>query len=186
MEKSNYVLWSDSFNNADSVKTGHPLPVSIQNFNTVSTNNSTATALSASATYYPLFTIRNDYIHSHTGTTSRANQSVVNCLSIAGAHDDATPITFFLIRNATLLGTPSFSRYDTTSCIYYDQSATTCTITDNSQVQFAFTQGQSAGGAFAFSDRLLLQPGETLTLAARAVTGTATYVNASLNTREDQ
>ncbi len=141
---------------------------------------------SASATYYPLFTIRNDYIHSHTGTTSRANQSVVNCLSIAGAHDDATPITFFLIRNATLLGTPSFSRYDTTSCIYYDQSATTCTIANNSQIKFAFTTGQSAGGAFAFSDRFLLQPGETLTLAARAVTGTATYVNASLNTREDQ
>lgn len=141
---------------------------------------------STAATYYPLFTIRNDYVHAHNGNTARANQSIVNSLSIAGAHDDATPVTFFLIRNATLVGTPNFSRYDTTSCIYYDQSATTCTITDNSQVQFAFTTGQSAGGAFSFSDKLLLQPGETLTLAARAVTGTATYVNASLNTREDQ
>jgi len=33
---------------------------------------------------------------------------------------------------------------------------------------------------------LEIQPGETLTLAARAVTGTATYVIGSVNTREDQ
>lgn len=51
MDKSNYVLWSESFNNADSVKAGHPLPISVKNFSTVSTSNSTATALAASATF---------------------------------------------------------------------------------------------------------------------------------------
>jgi len=141
---------------------------------------------STASTYYPLFTIRNDYTHYHSGVTPRANQSVVYPLSISCAHDDATPITFYLIRNATLNGTPNFSRFDANSCIYYDQSATTCSFTENGQVQFAYTLGQNSGGAYKFEDEITLQPGETLTLAARAVTGTATYVNASLNTREDQ
>lgn len=140
---------------------------------------------STASTYYPLFTLRNDLTHSHNGEKERANQSVVYPLSISTAHDDATPITFYIIRNATLLGTPSFSRYDTETCIYVDTAATTCTF-DNGNVQFAFCTGQNQGGAYKFEDELKIQPGETLTLAARAVTGTATYVNASLNTREDQ
>lgn len=141
---------------------------------------------STSSTYYPLFTIRNEYTHSHNGTTEKANQSIVYPLSLSCSHDDATPITFFLIRDATLNGTPSFSRHDAASCIYIDTAATTCSFSRNSQVQFAFALGQSNGGAYSFEDELSLQPGETLTLAARAVTGTATYVIASLNTREDQ
>lgn len=149
----------------------------------VETNNFVG---STAATYYPLFTIRNEYTHSHNGTTAKANQSVVYPLSISCAHDDATPITFYLIRNATLAGTPNFTRFDAESCMYWDTAATTCTFTNNSDVQFAYALGQSTGGAFAFTDEIEIQPGETYTLAARAVTGTATYVNASLNTREDQ
>lgn len=140
---------------------------------------------SSASTYYPLFTIRNDYTHSHNGTTAKANQSVVYPLSISCAHDDATPVTFFLVRNATLLGTPNFQRYDTESCIYWDTASTTCTF-NQGNVQFAYTLGQNSGGAYQFEDELKIQPGETLTLCARAVTATATYVNASLNTREDQ
>lgn len=141
---------------------------------------------STASTYYPLFTIRNDLTHSHSGVTERANQSVVYPLSISASHDDATPITFYLIRNATLGGTPSFSRFGTSSCLYWDTAATTCSFASNQQVQFAYCLGQSSGGAYAFEDEVSLQPGETLTLAARAVTGTATYVTASINTREDQ
>ena len=140
---------------------------------------------SSASTYYPLFTIRNDLTHAHNGNTLRANQSVVYPLSLSCSHDDATPITFYVIRNATLLGTPSFSRYDNESCIYLDTAATTCTF-NSGNVQFAYTLGQNSGGAYRFEDELKIQPGETLTLAARAVTGTATYVIASLNTREDQ
>lgn len=142
---------------------------------------------STAATYYPLFTIRNELTHTHNGgVSSRSNQSLVYLLSISCAHDDLTPVTFYLIRNATLLGTPNFTRFDIESCIYWDKAATTCSYTNNSAVQFAYTLGQSTGGAFAFTDEVSIQPGETYTLAARAVTGTATYVNASLNTREDQ
>jgi hypothetical protein len=82
--------------------------------------------------------------------------------------------------------TPNFTRFDNNSCLFWDIASTTCTIADRGDVQFAYTLGQGSGGAFAFSDELAIQPGETYTLAARAVTGTATYVNASLNTREDQ
>ena len=141
---------------------------------------------STAATYYPLFTIRNSLTHSHNGTTAKANQAVFYLISISASHDDATPVTFYLIRNATLDGVPNFAAYDATSVIDYDTAATTCTFTNNSQVQFAYALGQNSGGAFGFSDTISVQPGETITLAARAVTGTATYVNVSLNTREDQ
>lgn len=142
---------------------------------------------STASTYYPLFTIRNELTHTHNGGVSnRANQSVVYLLSISCAHDDATPITFYLIRNAVLSGTPNFIKFDDESCIYWDKASTTCSFTDNGDVQFAYALGQNTGGVVEFTDELSIQPGETYTLAARAVTGTATYVNASLNTREDQ
>ena len=140
---------------------------------------------SAASTYYPFFTFRNDLIHGHS-ITERANQSVVNLISISASHDDATPLTFYIIRNATLLGTPNFIKFSTESCMYWDNDATTCTIPANGNIIFAFTLGQGGGGAFAFQDILTVQPGETITLAARAVTGTATYAIASINTREDQ
>ena len=37
-----------------------------------------------------------------------------------------------------------------------------------------------------YNEELTLQPGNWITIAARTVTGTASYVTASLNTREDQ
>ena len=53
----------------------------------------------------------------------------------------------------------------------------------------SYDPGPSIGANSAFipfSDEITLQPGETLTLAAQTVTGTATWTNMSLNTREDQ
>jgi hypothetical protein len=142
---------------------------------------------STADTYYPLFTVRNDYAHSHAGRDQRANQSVVQLLSISSGHDDATPVGFFLIKNATLLGTPNFVKSSPSSCTYWDKDATTCTFTDLEQLIFVAHTGQASGDSYSFSDKeITLQPGETLTLAARAVTGTATYVSGALNTREDQ
>jgi hypothetical protein len=141
---------------------------------------------SAADTYYPLLTVRNDRIHSHGAVTEKANQSVVNLISTSGSHDDATPVGFFLLRNATLGGNPNFTRYAARSCSYIDTAATTATISSSDQLIFVFHTGQASGDAFSFADKILIQPGESITLAARAVTGTATYVNGSLNTREDQ
>lgn len=136
---------------------------------------------SAASTYYPLFTVRNERVYG-----GRANQAVVNLISMSASHDDATPIEFSIIRDATLVGTPSFTAFAPTSCTYWDTAATTATVSGNGQLIFTMHTGQAAGQAFAFTDEISIQPGETVTLAARAVTGTATYVSASLNTREDQ
>jgi hypothetical protein len=141
------------------------------------TNVSTAVTTGA---YYCLATIRNDIMFA-----TRANQAVVNLISCGFAHDDTTPVTFFLIKNATLAGTPNFSAWSTSSCTSVDTAATTCTITNNEQIVFSMPVGDAGSVAFAFSDDITLQPGETITLAAQTVTGTATYSNVSLNTRED-
>lgn len=140
----------------------------------------TSTAVSTGS-YYAIKTIRNDITFK-----GRANQSVVNLLSFGAAHDDATPVTFFLIKNATLVGTPNFTSHSTSSCTSVDSAATTCTISNNEQIIFTLPLGQSSNGLFAFSDEVTLQPGETLTIAAQTVTGTATFSIFSLNTREDQ
>ncbi len=139
----------------------------------------------SSGALYPFYTVRNSAVHGHNGI-SRINQSIVNVRSISVAHDDATPIAFFLIKNATLAGTPDFVAFSTSSCTTWDQDATTCTYDNNEQLLFSVETGQASGETITFDEPILLQPGETLTLAARTVTGSATYVSASMNTREDQ
>jgi len=144
-----------------------------------------STAVTTGA-YYTLFSIRNDIIHGHAGITERANQSVINILSFGGAHDDATPITYYLLRNATLVGTPNWTLWSTNSCIYYDTAATTATITDNGQIVEVIPVGQAGSIQAVLEDIVTLQPGETMTVAATATTGTSTFTIATLNTREDQ
>lgn len=134
-----------------------------------------------SGAYRALLTVRNDRIYA-----TRANQAVVNLLSFGGAIEDTTPVTVLLIRNATLAGTPNFQPWSTNSCTDVDTSATTCTFTNNEQIIFSYPIGASSGGIFSFEDDITLQPGETVTLAAITVTGTAQYVLVTLNTREDQ
>tara|TARA_R110000772_G_scaffold20946_4_gene57997 strand:+ start:23952 stop:25955 length:2004 start_codon:yes stop_codon:yes gene_type:complete len=136
--------------------------------------------------YYTLFSIRNDSIFGHTGVTERANQAIVNILSFGGAHDDATPVIFYLLKNATLVGPANWTKWSSSSCIYTDTGATTCTITDNIQIVQVIPVGQTGTILAALEDTTTLQPGETLTVAATAVTGTSTWTIATLNTREDQ
>ena len=145
----------------------------------------TSTAVSTGS-YYTIFSIRNDYIYGNTGITERANQTIVNILSFGGAHDDATPIQFYLLRNATLIGTPDWTKWSVGSCIYWDTDATTATITDNNQIIQVIPVGQHGTLIMPLEDTTTLEPGETLTVAATAVSGTSTYTIATLNTREDQ
>jgi len=144
------------------------------------TYTNTSTAVSTGA-YHCLFTVRNNLTYA-----TRANQTVVRLLSLGCAHDDATPVTLYLLRNATLVGTPNFTAWSTNSCTSVDTAATTATITANEQIVFSLPIGQGGSDLFSFEDDVTLQPGETITVAATAVTGTATYTIASLNTREDQ
>lgn len=141
---------------------------------------------SVANTYYPLFTIHSSYLHGHVGIVERPNQCVSNIYVMSCSHDDTTPIGFFLIRNANLEGIPNFIRFASSSITYWDRAATTCTITDNNDLIYSLQVGQTSGNTVVFETPIQLQPGETITFAARAATGTATYVNASLNAREDQ
>lgn len=140
----------------------------------------TSTAVTTGA-YYALMTIRNKLVYK-----TRANQAVVNLVSWAAAHDDTTPVLMVLIKNGTLAGTPSFSDWDPQSCTDVDTSATTVTVANNDQLIYQLPVGQSGSLLVQFADAIRLQPGETITLAAQTVTGTATYTMQNLNTREDQ
>lgn len=136
---------------------------------------------STASTYYPLMTIRNDSTYA-----TRPNQTVIHLISTACAHGDATPVTMFLIRNATLTGTPNFTAWSTNSATYVDTAATGCSFTTNEQLIFSLPMGNGSNALIAFEDDITIQPGETITVAARAVFGTAVWVVANLNTREDQ
>lgn len=141
-------------------------------------NNVTSTT----GTYTPLFTVRNDLTFN-----SRANQTVVNLLSISGGAKSTTGVTqFYLIRSATLsAGTPNFQAFATTSSTYWDTAATACTFSTNDQVIWTGIVSEAGNFVYAFPDDITLQPGETITLAVKSVTSTAVCVG-SINTREDQ
>lgn len=138
---------------------------------------------STPGTFYPLFTVLNKYTFN-----GRPNQSVIKLISMSVSTDDATPVSFVLLKDVlgNLTGTPSFANYSSSSVAAYDEAAATVTVTDNRQLTFSAELGQASGEIYAFADDVYLEPGESITVAAAAVTGTATYVNASLVTREDQ
>lgn len=142
----------------------------------------TASVTSSTSAYTPIISVRNDYVY-----TTRANQSIVNLLSIGGAaNGNANSITsFYVIRNATLTGSVSWTSWSAASCTYVDTGATACTFAANEQVVWTGTIPQSGEFVFAFTDDITLQPGEWITLAVRSVSATAACVG-QINTREDQ
>lgn len=143
----------------------------------------TSAVTSSTSAYTPLFTIRNSYVFN-----GRPNQSVVKLLDIHGAAKSTNGLTtFYLIRNATLsAGTVNWQQFDTASSTYWDRGATACTIGSDARVIWSGITAESDSFNVALEDtEITLQPGETLTLAVRSVSATATCV-ASLNTREDQ
>ena len=142
-----------------------------------------ATSASVTTTNnYCLFTIRNPLVFG-----SRANQAVLNILSLIPGHDDATPIIYRLLRNATLAGTPNFSIYSSDVPMLIDTAATTATVTTESQTLLTMVVGQSSSVPIIFGadQDLTLQPGESLTVTATATSGTSTITVASLNIRAD-
>lgn len=139
-------------------------------------------ATSSTSAYTPLFTIRND-----TSFSGRANQVVSRLLSVTGATKSTNGLTgFYLIRNATLsAGVPNFTSFSTTSSTYWDTAATACTFSNNNQIIWHGAVGESGNFEYAFDDIITIQPGETVTLAVKSVSATATVIG-GINTREDQ
>lgn len=137
---------------------------------------------SSTSAYTPIFTVANRLVFQ-----GRANQAVSNLIQVSGAAKSNTGLTtFYLIRNATLGGSPAFAAWGGTSTTLVDTAATSCTFSTNDQVEWVGTISESGDFNHAFKDEeITLQPGETITLAVRSVKATATCVG-SLNTREDQ
>lgn len=135
---------------------------------------------SAASTYYPLFTVRNDFVFS-----GRANQTTISIVSIGAAHGDNTPATMYLIRDAVLAGPVNFTQWSVDSPSYIDTGATTCTLPSNDSVIVSLPMGNGGESVFNFRDLININPGESVTVAGRAVTGTAVWFVGNMNTRED-
>lgn len=142
--------------------------------------NSVGTTVTAGA-YHTLFTIMNKRFHN-----GRTSQIVVNIKDIVGEVKHTQPVRFYLIRNGSLVGNPSFSDYSSISGTSWDTSATSVTFTDNSQLIWSGGVGETGQLDNLFDDEITLQPGEWLSVASRSVQNTAAWVSAGLNTREDQ
>lgn len=137
-----------------------------------------------SSNYQALFTIMNKLTFG-----GRSNQSVINLRTVSGALKHTSPCIFYIIKNGALVGNPNFTSYSTTSCTTWDTAATTVTFTDNAQLLWTGHLGDTGEIDHHFvngvQEELTLQPGEWVTLAAKSVTGTPSYVTGSINTRED-
>jgi len=142
--------------------------------------NSKAATVDASA-YYSLFTVMNKRFHN-----GRTSQIVINIRDIVGEVKHTQPVRFYVVKNATLIGNPSFVDYSSISGTSWDTAATTITWSDNKQLIWSGGAGETGQIDHMFSDDVTLQPGEWLTVAARTLQNTAAWVSAGLNTREDQ
>jgi hypothetical protein len=132
-----------------------------------------------------LFTIQNARYYA-----GRTNQAVINMLSVSGALKHTSPCIFYLIRGGNLSGNPNFLPLASNSCSLWDTAATTVSYTNGDQLLWTGHLGDTGEIDHHFDmtglEELTIQPGEWVTLAARAVTGTPSWVTGSINTREDQ
>lgn len=132
-----------------------------------------------------LFTIINSNYYG-----SRSNQSVINIMSVSGAIKHLSPVIFYLIKNGSLVGNPNFTTFSSVSCSKQDTASTTVTYTNNEQLVWTGHLGDTGEIDHSFSnglsEEITLQPGEWITLAAKATTGSPSWVTGSINTREDQ
>lgn len=122
----------------------------------------------------------------------KASQSVINLLSVSGAIKHSSPVIYYLIRNGSLSGNPSFQSLSTISASVYDTAATTVTYSSGDQLLWTGHLGDTGELDHHFSngsynaEEITLQPGEWITLAAKSTFGAPSYVTGSINTREDQ
>lgn len=132
-----------------------------------------------------LFTVLNTRYYG-----GRTNQAVINMLSASGALKHTSPCIYYLIKNGALAGNPNFQSLSSNSCSLWDTAATTVTYSTGDQLLWTGHLGDTGELDHHFDmtgfEEFTIQPGEWVTLAARAATGTPSYVTGSLNTREDQ
>lgn len=136
--------------------------------------------------YHALFTILNPRFYN-----GRTNQTVINILNIVAACKHTSPVSLYIIKNGSLVGNPNFQPYSPTTCALWDTAATTVTFSTNDQLVYSEHLGDTGNLSTSFEtsdynfEEFTIQPGEYITLATRASTGTNVVVIGSLNTRED-
>jgi hypothetical protein len=136
---------------------------------------------SISTTLYSVFTLQNRIVY---GT--KFNLGVIHPVSISIDNDHNKGIIVELIKNATLAGVPNYQYHNlTNSLATIDEAGTTVT---GGEVIDAFTVGTLEGSGDIDLGKLqdFLLPEETLTVAVRTVSGTATNTTASLVWREEK
>jgi len=123
----------------------------------------------------------------------QANQAVINLLTVEGAVEHNNPAVYYLIKNGTLAGNPSFGALATNSCSLYDTAATTVTYSTGDQLISTFHISSVGefdyhfGGTGNFNnEEVTLQPGEWVTLGIKSISGNITFATGAINTREDQ
>jgi hypothetical protein len=140
-----------------------------------------------SSNYQALFTIMNSRTY-----LGKSSQVVINLLNVSGAIKHTSPVIFYLIKNGSLAGNPNFAALATYSASVWDTAATTVTYSTGDQLVATFHVGDTGefdhhfGNGEYNAEEVTLQPGEWITLAAKATAGTPSYVTGSINTREDQ
>ncbi len=119
-----------------------------------------------STTLTNILTIRN-----RSTFASKTNQSFIKLALVDVAVDGTKPSDFELILNTTLGGTPSYTDIDTNvSIAEYDTAGTTIS---GGRVLFAPTLAKSDSRTVDLSPwRILLNPGDMITIAAKASSGT--------------
>lgn len=132
-----------------------------------------------------LFTIKNDRYFQ-----GRTNQAVINLMSVSGAIKHTSPVIYYLIKNGSLTGNPNFAQLTTISPTTWDNAATNVTYSTGEQLLWTGHLGDTGELDHHFNggknEEVTLQPGEWVTLAAKATTGSPSWVTGSINTREDQ
>jgi hypothetical protein len=134
--------------------------------------------------YTALYTILNSQRYKN-----RVNQSVINMIngSLSTKLSSNAYGEFYLIKNGTLVGNPTFNNYSSDSVALFDTGSTSVTFTDNKQILATYPFGETTNEIIDLEPlEIDLQPGEYLTVACKLGNGSATYANLSLNTREDQ
>ena len=146
-----------------------------------------STTAGTASDYRALFTILNPRYYA-----GRANQVVINLLSVTAAVKHTQPVVFYLIRNGTLAGNPNFAALSSISASLWDTSATTVTWSSGEQLLWTGHLGETGeldhhfGNGEFNAEELTLQPNESVTLAVRSVANNIAYATGAINTREDQ
>lgn len=129
----------------------------------------------------PVMTIRNSEVYN-----SRLNSIPIKMFNIAASNDHTKAMRIRVLRNATLTGASFAAIESSVSPLFKD---TTATAVSGGTELFALELGSNNNDQIPlFADALsgVIDPGDTITITARAVSGTGAICSASINWVEQQ